>query len=238
MRDLPAGTFLVSADSSAGRVTATVTLAAGESKTDLVLGLEGKVTIKGRIVEIGTQKPVPGLSAMAQPVKGGADMMMTGGGDKQNISGDDGRFTIEGAPTGKIWVSAWPLDWEASPYAWSSTYVEVASTNVVDIGDIEVMRKRKKSSEPDGDLGFTTVEQPPDLDPKLAELEVAHVRPGGPAARAGLVAGDLVTTIDGLDVKGVHLRRAWVLMDVKEGASVTFGLARGASVKITAGPPL
>ncbi len=241
IRDLPAGEFLITADASAGRVTTTVKLASGESKVGLALVLERKITVKGRMVELGTTTPVPGLSARVQPVKGGRGEMIFmsgGGGDKLNISGEDGRFTLENSPTGKVWVTAWPMDWESSPYAWTRVYVEIAAADVVDVGDVEVLRRRKKPNEPDGDFGFTTAEQAPDLDPQLSQIKVAHIRAGGPAARAGLVVGDVITEVDGHDVRGVKQSRAGVLMDVLEGTKVTFGLARGETLTITAGPPL
>lgn len=241
MRDLPAGTFLVTADSAAGRVTTTVTVASGERKVGVELVLERKVTVKGRMVELGTTTPVPGLNARVQPVKGGGGQMIVfgdGGNDKEHISGEDGRFTIEDAPVGKAWVTAWPLDWESSPWTWTRVYVEIAQADVVDVGDVEVIRRRKKPNDPDGDFGFTFAEQPPDREPAQSELKVARVRPGGPAAGSGLVAGDVIVTVDGHDVRGVKASRAYALMDVLEGTKVTFGLARGESVAITAGPPL
>ncbi|HUQ01429.1 MAG TPA: carboxypeptidase regulatory-like domain-containing protein [Kofleriaceae bacterium] len=242
MRDLPAGSFLLTGDSSAGRVQTPVELKSGESKVGVVLTLERKVTVKGRMVELGTTTPVPGLQARVQPVKGGRGQMIVfggGGSDKEHISGEDGRFTIENAPTGKAWLTAWPMDWESSPWAWTRVYVEVAQADVVDVGDIEVIKRRKKKpNDKGGDFGFTTVDQPPDIDPTLSTMKVAHVRPGGPAARTGLVVGDVIVSVDGHDVRGVHASRAYVLMDVDGGTQVTFGLERGESVKITAGPPL
>ena len=113
MRDLPAGSFLLTADASAGRVMTTVVLAAGQRKTDVVLTLERKVTVRGRMVELGTGTPVPGLYANVQPVKGGRGMGWGGGGaDKEYISGEDGRFEVKNAATGRVWVSGWPTDWE------------------------------------------------------------------------------------------------------------------------------
>jgi membrane-associated protease RseP (regulator of RpoE activity) len=240
LRDLPAGTFLLTADASAGRVQTTVTLAAGESRVGVELVLERKVTVKGRIVEIGTTTPVGGLYTRVQPVKGGRGMVvyMGGGNDKEHISGEDGRFVLENAPTGPSWVTAWPMDWETAPWAWARAYVDIAKADVVDVGDIEVIRRRKKPNDPEGDFGFTAAEQPPDTEPAKLEVKVAHVRPGGPAARAGLVVGDVVVSVDGHDVRGAYTWRSGVLMDVLEGTAVSFGLARGETIKITAGPPL
>lgn len=242
VRDLPAGNFLVTADCSAGRAMIKVPLASGESKTGVELVLERKVTVRGRMVELGTQNPVPGLRASVQPVKGTGGMIFyggMGGNEKEFISGEDGRFEVKNSATGRVWIAAWPLEWETSPWGWTRVFKEVSGTgDVVDIGDVEVVRKRRKEKDPAGDLGFTTAEQPPDTEPEATMLKVAHIRPGGPAARSGLQVGDVIVTVDGHDVKGAHAARGWVLMAVLEGTKVTLGLERGETIQITAGPPL
>lgn len=242
LHDLPAGTFVVSVDAAGGRGLATVALAIGERKTGLTLVLERKVRVRGRMVELGTTTPVAGMQAIVQPVRGvsTSTFVMSESGDRQHISGDDGRFELADVPTGKSWLVAWPLAWDSSPWAGSRTYVELdaAAGEVIDVGDVEVLRRRKRTSEPDGDLGFTLVQQPPDQDPPLTRLEVALVRPQGPAARAGLAVGDVIVSVDGHDVRGAHSSRARPLWNVLEGTEVTLGLARGASVRIKAGPPL
>lgn len=240
MNDLPAGNFLVTADSTAGRVMTRITLTAGEHKAGVELTLERKVTVRGRMVELGTTNPVPGLRASVMPIKGGRSMGWGSGADKEYISGEDGRFEVKNAATGRVWITAWPEDWENSTWSWSRAFKVIDGTkDVVDVGDIEVVKKRKERDEdPSGDLGFTTKEQSPETEPEDLKMEVAHIRPGGPAARSGLEVGDVIVSVDGTDVQGVNASRGWVLMDVPEGAKLTLGVARGASVQITAGPPL
>jgi len=193
------------------------------------------------MVELGTQTPVPGLFANVAPVKGGRGMVFGGGGggDKEDISGEDGRFEVKHAATGRVWVSAWPLDWENAPWTFSRTFKVIDGAQaVVDVGDVEVLRKRKKPTEPEGDLGFTLVEQPPDTDPETSVMKVALIRAGGPAARSGLQVGDVIVAVDGVDVRGALSGRGWVLLEVLEGTRVSLAVERGATIQITAGPPL
>jgi S1-C subfamily serine protease len=65
---------------------------------------------------------------------------------------------------------------------------------------------------------------------------VAVVRPGGPAAAAGLEVGDTFTSIDGQDVTGMNDYLFWTLGRVPEGTTVSLGLARGEKLAVTAGP--
>ena len=66
---------------------------------------------------------------------------------------------------------------------------------------------------------------------------VAFVRPGGPAAQAGLQAGDEIVSVDGHDVTGVNGYLYYTLTAVKAGTRVRVGLARGVSVEVTASKP-
>jgi len=89
-----------------------------------------------------------------------------------------------------------------------------------------------------GDLGFTLADTPPDTEPEDETLTVAMIRPGGPAVRSGLEVGDVIVAIDGHDVRGARYAMAWSLMAVRPGTRLHLGLARGATVTVTAGPPL
>jgi hypothetical protein len=84
-----------------------------------------------------------------------------------------------------------------------------------------------------GDLGFTlkqtTVTAAVDPVPLV-------VRPGGPAAGAGLKVGEVFTSIDGQDVTGLNDYLFWTLSQVPEGTTLSLGLARGEKLAITAGP--
>lgn len=74
-------------------------------------------------------------------------------------------------------------------------------------------------------------------DPLTLRCVVAVVRPGGPAIAVGLVPGDEVVSVDGNDVTGASRYLFHQLTNVVPGTAVTLGLARGASVQVTAGAP-
>ena len=59
-------------------------------------------------------------------------------------------------------------------------------------------------------------------------FEVAWIDPAGPAAKSGLVVGDVVTSVDGIDITGANAGLAFTLFRVPVGARVSLGLARGA----------
>ena len=69
-------------------------------------------------------------------------------------------------------------------------------------------------------------------------LEVAHVRPGGPAATAGLAVGDVIVSVDGYDLTGVNVMLYGTLTAVLPGRQIVLGLRGGNQVEITAGKPL
>lgn len=62
-------------------------------------------------------------------------------------------------------------------------------------------------------------------------LRVTGVLPGGPAGRAGIVAGDCVVTVDGAAVAGMALDDALAKVRGAEGEAVTLGLVRDGAVR-------
>jgi S1-C subfamily serine protease len=62
----------------------------------------------------------------------------------------------------------------------------------------------------------------------------SFIAPKGPAVNSGIAVGDVIKSIDGIDVTG---EEAWQLLSAPPGTVITFGLARGATVKITLAAP-
>src|SRR5262249_40930266 len=60
LTDLPAGRFDITVEGDGGRQATTVDLQDGEAKTSVDVELAPVVTVTGRLVEHGTQRPVPG----------------------------------------------------------------------------------------------------------------------------------------------------------------------------------
>ena len=64
---------------------------------------------------------------------------------------------------------------------------------------------------------------------------VAVVRPGGPAAQAGLLVGDEIVAVAGESVIGADAYLHYNLTRVAPGATVQLGLARGVTIAVKAG---
>jgi protocatechuate 3,4-dioxygenase beta subunit len=240
LRDVPAGNYLVTATSIDGTVQTKLALGDGEDKEDLVLLLEPTVTVTGRFVELGAATPVAGLATGAH-LATNEDWNMDGGddaGERKNVSDADGRFEIARVPVGRIVVNAYPQDWMSSPYGWVSK-VEITKQGppTIDVGDVEVPRRRIGPRDRPGSLGLSWAELPPATDPSAYKLQVSHLEANGPAAAAGLQVGDVVASVDGVDVRGDRVYLAMTLMEVAQGTTLHLGLARGTAVSLVVAAP-
>ncbi|MBL8626501.1 MAG: carboxypeptidase regulatory-like domain-containing protein [Myxococcales bacterium] len=232
LRDLPAGTYVVVAESAAGRVQATVPLAADEDRTGVALVLASKHTVTGRFVDLATGAPVPGVRATVTPTVGaGAGLpSIAMGGDGAALSDARGRFTVGDAPGGLVYVVGLNTE-RAARWPFVRWIVELSGDGVHDVGDVPMVARQGDA--PPGDFGWSFAEPAPDADPRTRALTISAVRPG-PAATAGLVAGDTIVTVDGHDVKGLRVELGLDLLQVPAGTTVTVGLARGVARSLTA----
>lgn len=234
IEDLPQGSFDLSAQVPGSRKTIPITLAEGEEKTGVSVELEGSITLHGRLVEYGTTKPVAGVRMMAQPIVGVGDFGW-GNDDEPNVTDDSGAFTIERAPRGRIHVRGYPKDWNESDYS----ILDIIRTPGADgdLGDVGIMRKRVKRGDAVGELGVHFVDQPEETLPDEREMKISWIDPNGPAAKVDLKVGDVVTSIDGIDVAGPSYASAWPLLRAAPGTKLVLGLARNATVSIILAAP-
>jgi protocatechuate 3,4-dioxygenase beta subunit len=239
LKDLPKGHFHLTATTDGGSKKIELDLAEGEHKTGVEVTFEALVTITGRIVELGTTKPVPGMRVFAQPATGGGFMIRMGlDNENENVSDETGRFTVKRVPRGKISVQGMAKEWKNSDYTWFRTVKEITGTaTTVDIGDVSVIKRRVKEGEKSGELGLNFEEQPPETPPDKAELKVSFIDPKGPAANSGIKVGDIIASVDGVDVTGANHMHAWTLINAPPGTKLSLGLARGATVSVTLAAP-
>jgi protocatechuate 3,4-dioxygenase beta subunit len=239
LRELPKGRYLIQVAAEGGQKQVLAELAEGEAKTGVDLELEGLVDVTGRVVEHGTGKPVAGMRMSASLAKGGAGPIMMGPGseaDQEHVTDESGRFKIKHAPAGALHLRGFPKDFQTSDHGFIST-VRTADAQRPDVGDITVLRRRVKRNEPAGELGVSFAQQPPDTPPDGRELKVSYIDPAGPAAKAELKVGDIVTSIDGIDVTGANAMNAWILMHAPPGTKLVLGLKRGAQVTVVLAAP-
>ena len=236
IRDLPKGHFKLRAESAGITKELELELAEGEAKKGVNLDLEALITLTGKLVELGTGKPVPGVHTGATTPDGGGFSFSSS--DEENVSDEAGAFTIKNAPRGKVMIRGMPKDWRDSEYAMLYVQKLVPETgSTFDLGTLPMIKKRVKQGDPVGELGINFVEQPPATPPDKHEYKVSWIDPVGPAAKSGLAVSDVITTIDGTDVTGAASQTGWVLMRAPPGTKLSIGLARGTTVFVSLAAP-
>jgi len=232
LAEVPAGKYKVRVSSGPGSAEVEAMMAEGKDTSDVRVELSPKVTVRGKVVNLEGQ-PVAGLRVM---VSTPGSWSFGEGEEKQNITDAQGNYEVEHAPTGQVSVNVMPRNWNDDDYGWSSMPVRIEPSDaVVELPPIRLAKKRVKEGEAMGELGFTLKEDAPGADPMTTKRVVAVVRPGSPAATAGVQAGDEIVTVDGQDVTGPNGYMYGALTRVLEGTTVTLGLARGGSVAVVAG---
>lgn len=237
MEELPPGTFFVAASSTDGSGDTEVTLAEGGVQTGVTVELQKMVRVTGKVVDLETGEPISGVSVSMERKKSGAGFSFGfRGGDQKNVTDDSGTYEIEAVPIGPASVTLFPKSMFGgeSDYGWTSLNLVVEDGNPFRAPDIEMIAKRLKKGEQEGDLGFTLKASDPGTDRNDRALVVGFVRPGGPAAAAGLKVGDTIVAVDGHDVRGDKVPRYRTLTGVPVGTAVTLETEGGETVKITA----
>ena len=232
LAEVPAGKYKVRVSAGPGVAEIEASMTAGQDTTGVRVELTPKVTVRGTVVDL-EGKPVAGMSVLI--TNGGA--WSSGDQNKNNVTDADGRYELEHVPTGKVNVRTWPRNRGDGEYDQAAMPAVISSTgDSVELPPIRVSKRRLANGEVGGDFGHSFKEPEPGADPLLRRFVVAVVRPGSPAATAGLKPGDEVVTIDGQDVTGPNAYLLLGLTRVPPGTVVNFGLAGGTSLAITAAP--
>lgn len=196
----------------------------------MTLRNRGAASVKGRVFDWRSGAPVAGLRCEIG--------MRSGGGghpswDASNVavSDVDGHFTLEGVAAGPIAVGCMGTN----PFVTDGMAPLTLSDGQVGSVDIPILERDQQKSA--GTLGAEL-----DMTAFLA-ANVILVRPrGGPADRAGLRVGDVITSVDGRSVAALT---PWavqsLIVDRGAGAPVRLGIVRDgadAVVSLTLGPPV
>jgi len=243
MHDLPAGKMTVAVDAAEGSARTELVLAAGEQKTGVQLELEALGSVRGQVVALDTGKPLPGYRAFVRPVKGGGGAMRFGfdeAGEHKDVSDASGRFEVERAPAGRVYVMVWPQNSATAEYGMGRVLAQLEAGKPTELAPIRLPRSRIKPGQRGGDLGFELKELSFDTEPEDVQSIVAVVRPGGPAAAGGMQVGDEIIKVEGHDITGTSSYLRWNLFEVPEGTTVTVVVKRAdkqLTLTMTAGKP-
>jgi hypothetical protein len=133
----------------------------------------------------------------------------------------DGRFHIEGVLAG-----TWSLYVSSSDPAYDGVSIPIVVEDgggASGVGTIPLARRRVGQGEEEGKLGVLLDEQ--------GRVDVRRGRGGGHQVR------DIVVSVDGVGVAGPNRYLLGPRTTVAPGREVTFGLARGGTVRVVAASP-
>ena len=220
LENLPPAEYTCQIDAATGTGEGKVTVPSGEAKLAVALSAFGSLT--GVVVNVLTNKPVPGLSIIADTRDGsGFIAAMAGQGVKTDGSG---RFVVERVRAGKGQLMILGRDHAISSMA-SHEYTAKEGERT-DLGTIKIAPPRTTEA---GTFGLAT-----EIDGDA--LKVTSVDAGKPAAQAGIVVGDRIVAVEGQAVKTVGADLARKLLSsgtVGIGETYRLGLERGPTVTIT-----
>lgn len=231
LAELPAGHYRLSVSAPTGAGALELDLAAGQETTGVRIELAPRVRVRGTLVDF-EGRPAAGLRVAIGAQSGSA--WGFGGEARENVSDAAGRFEVPNAPSGAAQVLVSPTtDLGEFDYVVQLRTIP-ATAPTVDVGSIVVPRRRLRPGDTAGELGYRLKDPVPGEDPAQRRLQVAVVRPGGPAALAGLLPGDEILAVDGHSLAGTLGSLHTSLTRVPVGTVVTLTLARGAALAITA----
>ena len=157
--------------------------------------------------------------------------------DEENVTDETGAFKIANAPKGRVMIRGMPKDWRDGDYAMLAVIRVVTPTgSTADVGSIPMVKKRVKQGDPVGELGVNFAEQPPEIELDKSEYKISWIDPAGPAAKTELKVGDVITSIDGVNIVG-NQPVGNALMRAAPGTKLALGLARGVTVTVILAAP-
>jgi protocatechuate 3,4-dioxygenase beta subunit len=199
LKDVPGERVKLTArttDGAGGEVE--VALSPGAS-VEVEIPLRGMGGVRGRVVD-AAGAPVSGAFLFVE----GLPRM-----DANNETGPDGRFQLEGLSPGEH-----RLNVRTFHGARAERKVTLAEGQVLDVGDLALEAQRS----PPGSIGANLVRNG-------QQVVVSYLVQDGPAARAGVLLGDVLLAVDGAPVTG--LENAQERLRGAPGSPVTVRVKRG-----------
>lgn len=204
--DLAAGTYELVATSEQGRARAEVKLSAGESVEDLTISLVGGVTVRGKVVDVTTGKPVEGMMVVIGPPQEEIDEFaaklerVVVFQKKGHRTDESGQFELSEVPPGAVRVMV--MSEKLGKDEYGMALFAMGSAGLEPVNDMEPIYIAPMPGGVDGEYVPTGIQfamRGPwcSDDPTVSEVEE-----GSAAARAGVRKGDVITAVNGYDVTG------------------------------------
>lgn len=211
LRDVPPGKYTLAATFGGETARASVEVVAGTIKT-VTLEVQPSGVVAGTVVD-KAHAPLAGLtcSAMLQDQDAMMQMDLAGGprGARTDVRG---AFRIERAPVGDVMVGCYGRGISA----WTQAKVTVGQVTTVEL----TATSREAGDDPKRRRSGLTLEN------QLAEVLVQAVEANSPAAKAGIVAGDVVVNVDGATIGRYQAEMASRIIEHGEANPVKIVLER------------
>lgn len=230
---LEAGDYELSVTTSSAAGIARITIAEGQARDDVDIALQPTTTVFGRLVDRSTKQP---LVASVSVTHRSSVSRYSGAAFHQQTDAQ-GRFKLERVPTGPIVLTVWDSHskWHTENPRMDFGRV-LPNQPAVDLGDILVVQPRAGiDSGEQGEVGYSLVANPASW--FVDRFEIASIEPAGPAARSGLRVGDVITSVDGIDVRGENAGFYHALTSAPPGTKLLLGLARDTTVEVVLAKP-
>jgi protocatechuate 3,4-dioxygenase beta subunit/5-hydroxyisourate hydrolase-like protein (transthyretin family) len=186
-----------------------VTLQPGEKKTGIRIQVVPGLRVTGRVVEYGTNRPMPGVGIYA---------MGTGNSRATTDTGADGSFVLEGAPAGETLRLSVSTDREKYVPEFKEVDIKPGQTTA-DAGIIKLIQgnQRERFDVPPGERGSLGIATKRDGE----HVVLTRPLPQSAAEKAGLKQGDALLAIDGKDTSDLGNGALNYLLGGKTGSNVT-----------------
>jgi membrane-associated protease RseP (regulator of RpoE activity) len=217
---LPPGPYEITAEIEGKHARVDVTLAEGEHKRGVDLRVQGLTTITGRMIDARTRAPVAGL--FVKLVEPGSDMV-----EDSEKTDAGGRFTFRDRRPGTKMIYGSIVELHGDTTLCSE--LRHVTGESFDAGELPVLSERPARRY---QFGFEIADLEGRHDATAWRATISSVEPGGPAARAGLQPGDVITAVNGTDVTGPRVPLLDALADASPSGVARMTLARGVTLAI------
>ena len=210
------GRYLVSAQTGIEGDGQSVDVKPGAT-ANITLTSHGQAAIEVSVLDFRTKKPFPGAVCRAMMQVNGQAVVTSWDPATAPRSDANGRVVLDPAPAGTVSARC-----EIQGH-WSAPSIDLTlepgSRASVKLYTVEVLQENGTYT------GAT-------FDWRVTAPRIATIVPKSPAAAAGLLPGDLVTSVDGVSVAGLNGLGVWALLaSAPVGTEIKLSIQRGPTTK-------